>query len=110
MKKIISESLDLPINSRSKDTKSDNFLNKQFGATKVNECGGEHLALNVPNQIKLKIKQNEYINLAILLKGAVDFETTQGAFLGVDENGQIVTKPRSPTEKYIPLKNGQMPS
>lgn len=51
-------------------------------------CGGENLGLHVPNQFKLKIKQNEYANLTILLKSEVELNaTTQGAFLGVDEHG-----------------------
>lgn len=97
---IISESLNLP-NKSSGVTQpiSNSSMLEISEQPKLMRCGGENLGL------QLKIQQNEYINLAILLKGtATDLkETPQGALLGVDENGQIVAKPRTSMEKIYSI-------
>lgn len=63
-------------------------------------CGGDSLGIHVPEQIQIKIKQNEYINMAVLLKGAVELNNQfTNAVLSVDESGTIVSAPRANSEK-----------
>ena len=114
--KIISESLLLPTQHSVVNNEHDlmgnadldlehskrieNEQNFYFNSPEKIRCGGDQLGFHVPESIKLKIKQNDYINLAVLLKGSVELsEMNAGAMLGVDENGNIVTKPKVSTER-----------
>ncbi|KAH3775666.1 hypothetical protein DPMN_177072 [Dreissena polymorpha] len=59
----------------------------------------------IPDNLQIKIKQNEYVNLATLIKGAVDCKETQNeTLLGVDERGNIVAKPKSSTDKIVSIE------
>ena len=63
-------------------------------------CGGDDLTLHVPEQIKVKIRQHQYINLAVLLKGPVELtEMCSGSLLTVNEQGQLETRSKPVTEK-----------
>ena len=68
-------------------------------------CGGDSLGMLTPENLQTKIKQNEYVNLALLLKGTVDAkEAQQETLLGIDERGNIVTKPRQSNEKIVSIE------
>ena len=68
-------------------------------------CGGDNLGMLIPDNLQIKIKQNEYVNLATLIKGAVDCKETQNeTLLGVDERGNIVAKPKSSTDKIVSIE------
>ena len=51
------------------------------------------------------MKQHEYINLSILLKGAVELNDVQvESFLGLDKNGHIVPKPKLNIDKISSIE------
>ena len=63
-------------------------------------CGGDEIALHVPDQIKQKIIQHKYINLSVLLKGAVELsEMYNGGVLQLNNTGQLESRPRSVSDK-----------
>lgn len=55
--------------------------------------------------MKIKIKQHDYVNLTVLLKGAVELNNySSGVILGVDENGQLVTKAKVSNEQISSIE------
>jgi hypothetical protein len=98
---IISESMAYPKEQMS----ASRFQNNFDDMPEMIRCGGDKLGCHVPEQIKNKIKQNEYVNLAVLLKGGVELtEMQQGSILGIDENGHIIAKSKAMTERVSTIE------
>ena len=54
----------------------------------------EDLSCHVPNQLCQKIWSNQYINLALLLKGNVDLnDFCSGGILHISDKGQLISRP-----------------
>ncbi|KAH3834911.1 hypothetical protein DPMN_108244 [Dreissena polymorpha] len=65
---LINESLILPNSSPTQGY--------ELNRPEMIRCGGDSLGIHVPEQIQIKIGQNEYINMAVPLKGAVELITS----------------------------------
>ena len=58
-------------------------------------CGDEDLTLHLPKQIIEKIFNQQYINLAMLLKGSIELpELCSGGTLHINEKGCIESRPK----------------
>ncbi|XP_053398428.1 uncharacterized protein LOC128556771 [Mercenaria mercenaria] len=113
--KLIQESLELtPPCSNIDNATPDNIYpiesrntiqNLDLGVPERMRCGGDNLGCHVPEPIQTKIKQHEYVNLSLLLKGGIELANLQdNCFLGVDEDGHLVTKPKACSEKNTSIE------
>lgn len=68
-------------------------------------CGGDKLGSHVPESLKTKIKQNEYVNFSSLIKGPVELDMFDaGVTLGLDNSLNLVTRPRVQTDKISSIE------
>ena len=91
---IIEKSLELPKGTRQK-TSPIQIGDIPSDVPAMIRCGGDKLGLHISEHIKANISQN----LAVLLKGSVEPTETSNGILGIDEDGNIVTKPKATAEK-----------
>ena len=64
------------------------------------KCCDDEIAFHVPESVKQKILRHEFVNLAVLLKGGVELaDIYRSNVLGINELGQLETKPKSVTDK-----------
>jgi len=65
----------------------------------------DDLAIHVPNQIKQQIIRGEYINLAILLKGAIEMNALcSGGYLTLNSEGRLETKQFECKDKIMSIE------
>lgn len=63
------------------------------------------MSAHVPTQIKQKIWQHQYINIALLLKGNVELqELCTGDLIHITESGNIETRPKITKEKVTSIE------
>ena len=64
-------------------------------------CGGDGLSAHIPDQIRQKIWQHKYINLACLLKGSVELASMyeQGGLVRVNDQGVLETKSKQVNDR-----------
>ena len=68
-------------------------------------CGSDDMSAHVPTQIKQKIWQQQYINIALLLKGNVELqELCSGGLIHITESGNIETRPKITKEKVTNIE------
>jgi len=80
------------------DTNNDTLEIDQF------RCGGDALALHVPQQIKEKIWRNEYVDLGLLLKGNIELDDIcTGGLIQLNEAGVLETKPKSSNQSVATI-------
>lgn len=66
----------------------------------IMRCGGDEVSIHIPQIIKEKIWKNQYINLAMLLKGSVELEEIcGGGTLKVTDSGIIEKQPKYMKDK-----------
>ena len=59
-------------------------------------CGDDGLAIHLPSKITDKIKNHEFINLALLLKGSIELEELcSGGTLHINEKGGLESRPKT---------------
>ena len=105
--KLISESLgiDATENNLNRPTLGDNHQDNFVDRPQLMRCGGDNLGMLVTDNVQTKIKQNEYVNLASLLRCTMEGkDPQQETLIGFDERGNIVTKPKSLTEKIMTIE------
>ena len=66
-------------------------------------CGGDSISAHVPENLRRKIIQNEYINLNLLIKGAAELNEPQESLLGINENGRFIAQ-RPNNEKELSIE------
>ena len=96
-----------------KESLGDEFVHTQqpaFSAlehadtTEMVRCGGDAIAFHVPEAIKRKIRQHEFMNLAVLLKGVVELSELYGSnLISLNDKGQLETRPKSVTDKITSI-------
>lgn len=68
-------------------------------------CGSDDMSVHVPLQICQKIWQNQYINIALLLKGNVELhELCTGGVVHISDKGLIETRPKITKEKVSDIE------
>lgn len=68
-------------------------------------CGADDMSAHVPLQIRQKIWQNQYINIALLLKGNVELqELCTGGLVHITESGNIETRPKIMKDKVTSIE------
>lgn len=84
-----------------KDPVETPFLSMDFGDEPVNmvRCADDDLSAHVPKQLKEKIWNNKYINIALLLKGNAELaDIYSGGLLHVVD-GKVEARPKQTKEK-----------
>jgi hypothetical protein len=103
------------IDSRSINaTKSD--INAQPGLSECHDvaacrgvepiwCAGDDMSVHVPRTLKSQIGRGEYVNLALLLKGAMELnDICKGNTLSLSASGKIEAKPRECRDKVSSIE------
>lgn len=63
-------------------------------------CAGDDISVHVPKPIKAQICRGEYVNIALLLKGAMELnDICKGNTLSLTASGKIETRPRECRDK-----------
>lgn len=83
---------------------TDNLPSLQFEEETL-RCGSDDMSAHVPLQICQKIWQNQYINIALLLKGNVELhELCSGGLIHITESGTIETRPKITKDKVSTIE------
>lgn len=87
---------------------SDTSFSLQFGDDEppaMIKCAEDDLSAHVPHQLKQKIWENKYINIALLLKGNAELaDIFSGGLLHVSADGKVEAKPRQTKEKVANIE------
>lgn len=81
-----------------------NLLNDSMSANRASpeltRLSCDDIAAHVPSSLKLQIAKGEYVNLALLLKGAIELtDFYAGCELKLSTNGTLVSSPRECKDK-----------
>ena len=80
-------------------------LTRANGQISAIRLANDDLAAHIPTSLKLQICQGEYINLALLLKGAIEIkEFCSGSILKLSVDGQIEARQRECKEKITTIE------
>jgi hypothetical protein len=109
---IISKSLMLPLSNENDNLNTGEYHENEGTINEVFDdkprkirCGGDKLGSHVPESLKTKIKQNEYVNFSSLIKGPVELDMFDaGVTLGLANSLNLVTRPRVKTDKISSIE------